>query len=1386
MATFKKAPLDQSRRKQFAPPSEKQVLRTLPEYLANVPKLKYRPNAPVSNWEEFTEALYEATSIKYGLLGNLFKFDEFTAYDEITPPDEEDPVVAENPTFYKSMYQESIKQLASRVAEDNKNKAKLYSELVTLIPRPLFDRIKVADGFEDNVLKKKNIQTLWTMLKSEALGGSASLLPHYQHELAQRFMNIKQSDHESLADFKLRLEHLVASHSSVELPEPTNSMQVLIFLNGANERKYGEAKANLRSLIADGVREYPENIASAYEALEARVTEYPNHYFNRLPGAASYTASDNKMDFQKNCRKVDSSRNVPLRNEKAPNPCKICQRLGMKNRMHWHKDCPNKTEKSFAAAFVSNVAGRHIDRGYAIRLDTQSDRHIFQDIELLSDVCDVQPQIITGIGEHAIRASKSGVFDGIEDVLYAPGAGANLLSFALIRDSYSVSYNEQRDEWRLRTAERDYIFHRVGNHYESTVLPDSALVVSTLPTVQDLEARYTKREISRFRAVGELMAKLAYPSPRRLLDAIKFGTISNVDVSTQDVEGYLQVYGNIPYIKGKMVYRKGAPRPHVPTNRDVKKQQNLHSDLMFVEGETFLLTVSEPLNLTMVKHIPSKGKITLSGALEEMITMYRTRGFDPQVIKTDNEPGMSAGRSEISKLDLLYEPVPPGTHVPIVERMIRTVKDSVRSVLMSLPFSLATTEIPYLVSHCVSRINMMPCSGRVDPTSPYELFTGMKVRGDKELGPKFGSYCEVFRSHDKRSSMNERSVSCICLGSVGNNAGTVRFISLKNGAVLSSNRYKELNGIPDFVIAHMNARAKDQRVGRVAHRGTIHGGVVELYRKPITELNPVNTDDATNVDPFSSHNNPPTASAPTNKAECFHVSFSQAMNKWGDDAVTAATDEIKAMLEKGVFAVSKGEAPNRPIMSFMFFKAKHDAGGVFQKLKARLVAGGHQQDRNQYSDLASPTASTQSIYMIAAIAAKEHRKICTLDIGTAYLNAPMIRDDVQMILDKRTSEILLSLAPEFQACANTRGQCRVILKRALYGCIESALLWYNHIDGTLRAAGFHQNQYDRCCYHSDSTIILVYVDDIFIAAKTDDDCEKVINILTDAYKTVTVHRGTTHSYLGMEFNFNEKGKVLILMERTINEIINGAQVNSKKTPATNSLFTTGGDNLTNADGKSFHSVTAKLLYLAKRARPDILTAVSYLCTRVSSPTDVDFHKLQRILGYLGVTKDLPLTLEVSGSVKLYAYIDASYNIHPDGRSHEGILLTLGSGAIFAKSHKQRLVTRSSTEAELVALADGLTVIQWARNFLNDLGYPQDATTVYQDNKSTVTLANRGYSTSPKTKHINMRYFSMKEIIDRGEVILKYLPTGMMVADFLTKPLQGLVFANLRDKLLGKG
>ena len=152
----------------------------------------------------------------------------------------------------------------------------------------------------------------------------------------------------------------------------------------------------------------------------------------------------------------------------------------------------------------------------------------------------------------------------------------------------------------------------------------------------------------------------------------------------------------------------------------------------------------------------------------------------------------------------------------------------------------------------------------------------------------------------------------------------------------------------------------------------------------------------------------------------------------------------------------------------------------------------------------------------------------------------------------------------------------------------------------------------------------------------------------------------------------------------------------------------------------FHSVVAKLLYITKRARPDIETAVYYLCTCVSKSTEDDWGKLRRVLGFLQYTINDIRIIGTDDLHILFTWIDAAYGVHTeDMRSHTGGVMLMGTGAIHQRSTKQKLNVKSSTEAEIVVSSEYVPYNVWMRNFLEAQGYNLEENTLFQGIQSAI-------------------------------------------------------------------
>ena len=531
-----------------------------------------------------------------------------------------------------------------------------------------------------------------------------------------------------------------------------------------------------------------------------------------------------------------------------------------------------------------------------------------------------------------------------------------------------------------------------------------------------------------------------------------------------------------------------------------------------------------------------------------------------------------------------------------------------------------------------------------------------------------------------------------------------------------------------------------------------------------------------------------------------NISVKEAFRTRGDEAKKVIESELKQMLDKREWVPVMGgklTAMQRAttIRSSMFLKQKNNPDGSFIKLKARLVAGGDQQDKSLYEDLSSPTVSTSAVFTLLTVAAHEERRVAVVDISGAYLNADMALEmPVHMRLDRTMTDLIIDIDPKYSKYTDARGGVTVHLKKALYGCVESSGLWYENLHATMVGLGYVRNICDKCVFNRTGPdrrqcTAAVHVDDLLITSKSKDSMSHLVDGLRMRYGAITLSHGPVVNYLGMAIDMHVPGQAMITTTGYCDEIVRVSGVKgTARSPATEGLFETreGAPTVSEPVRVWFHKVVAMVLYLAKRTKPECLVAVAFLATRVNKCTADDVDKLQRLVRYIQATRDSGVVLRPgAGGVTVRLFVDASYGVHSDGRSHTGSCVVIGDvEAVHCRSSKQLIVTKSSTEAELVGLSDSANQGIFIRTFLIQQGYKMEPVTIYQDNQSCMALVERGRSGAERTRHIQIRYFWVKERVDTGEVRVEYLRSEDMYANVLTKPLQGSQFVRERDGLTG--
>ena len=542
--------------------------------------------------------------------------------------------------------------------------------------------------------------------------------------------------------------------------------------------------------------------------------------------------------------------------------------------------------------------------------------------------------------------------------------------------------------------------------------------------------------------------------------------------------------------------------------------------------------------------------------------------------------------------------------------------------------------------------------------------------------------------------------------------------------------------------------------------------------------------------------------------------FNRGMKEFGDLGFKATMKELDDnLIGMNAVRMLKPSEVNKEVwskaLSYLMFLKRKRTGDV----KARGCADGRpQREYISKDESSSPTVSIYALMASCLMDAIDERKVVTCDIPGAFLQADWpAGDDCFLKFENVMVDMICQIDPKYKSSVIKRGNKKFIfakLNKAVYGTLLGAILFYEKLSKQLDDWGYVKNNYDPCTFNKvingEQVTIQFHVDDLKISHKEQKVLDDILYDLNIKFgtkkKALSASTGLIHEYLGITISFDELHKVKFTMFDYLEDILSEMPSDMDgiaRTPAQDDLFTVDEHSplLNEKDADFYHRTTARLLFAAKRARPDLQVAVAYMCTRVKAPTVSDCHKLGRTIKYLRGTIYMPLVLGWDGSGVLTWSVDASFAIHNDMRSHTGAVLSLGQGALMSMSSKQKINTKSSTEAELVGVDDAMNFVVWIQLFMGEqmktvskdsaLSKFMHETVILQDNTSTIQLEKNGKQSSTKrTRHINIRYFYVTSKIKNGDVRVVYCPTKEMVSDYLTKPLQGSLFRTHRNSIMG--
>ena len=478
-----------------------------------------------------------------------------------------------------------------------------------------------------------------------------------------------------------------------------------------------------------------------------------------------------------------------------------------------------------------------------------------------------------------------------------------------------------------------------------------------------------------------------------------------------------------------------------------------------------------------------------------------------------------------------------------------------------------------------------------------------------------------------------------------------------------------------------------------------------------------------------------------------------------------ATDaEYNSLIENKTWMLVELPAGRRAIGCKWVFKLKYDVDGRVERFKARLVAKGYAQKYGiDYDKIFSPVVRFSSIRLLLAFAVQHDFLIHQMDVETAFLNGKLV-EEIYM----QQPEGYVKPGEEHLVCK---------LEKSLYGLKQSSRCWNKAFRESVETLGFTQASADPCVFirkKDTLTIIAVHVDDLMILAQNILEMQRLKDSLKLQFKMKDM--GELHYYVGVSIVQDKEGKQVYLhqgqyIEKMLKKF-GQTEAKSVSTPADCNVKLQKEDSVSRpVDTISYQSIVGSLLYAAITTRPDIAQAVGVVSKFCANPTQSHLTAAKRILRYLKGTVNLGLSYKRCADGNLIGYSDADWVGNMDDRHPtSGNVFLLAKGAVSWLSKKQATVALSTAEAEYVALSAATQEAIWLRRLLADVGEPlEDPIVINEDNQGAIAMAKDPVGHA-RTRHIDMCYHFVREGVQNGAIILKYVASGDMIADILTKPL----------------
>ena len=394
--------------------------------------------------------------------------------------------------------------------------------------------------------------------------------------------------------------------------------------------------------------------------------------------------------------------------------------------------------------------------------------------------------------------------------------------------------------------------------------------------------------------------------------------------------------------------------------------------------------------------------------------------------------------------------------------------------------------------------------------------------------------------------------------------------------------------------------------------------------------------------------------------------------------------------------------------------------------------------------------------------AAENLELHQLDIKSAFLNGEL-------------EETIYMQQPEGYSEGGADMVC--LLRKSLYGLKQAPRAWNTRLRKELQDTGFTASEPDPSLFtaqlKSGTVYILVYVDDILVAAKSQTDIQSIKDRLASAFKLTDL--GEAKYFLGWSLTRDRQaGTLKATQERLARELVGRYGLHEGKTKSipmstSTKLEPASEDNMLDKESYKYSELVGSLLYLSVCTRPDISQAVGVLSRYMANPSTEHWIAAKGVLRYIAGTLQTGI-LYGGGNSTMEGYCDSDYASDISSRrSTTGFVYILNGGAVSWNSKLQKTVAASTSEAEYMASSHAVKEALWLKMLLKDLGITTGAMKIKCDSQGALNLLKNPIA-SVRSKHIDVMHHFARERVARKEVSFEYCSTEFMVADCLTKPL----------------